>query len=60
MKAYLHNQMGNASEAKEIVKRLAKVKDIYLQLFELGIGYESIMRRGVELPMLKEFLRPNR
>ena len=37
-----------------------KNKDLYTQIFELCINYENIMRKGVELANLKEFLRPNR
>jgi hypothetical protein len=59
-KAYLQHLGGSSSEAKETLKGLGKVKDVYSTVLELCINYESIMRKGVELPMLKEFLRPNR
>jgi hypothetical protein len=59
-KAYLQHIAGNSAEAKESLKQLGKGKDVYSTLLELSINYESIMRKGVEMNVLKEFLRPSR
>lgn len=59
-KAYLLHLIGSSVEAKDCLKLLGKSKDIYSQCLELCINYESIMRKGVEANILKDFLRPNR
>lgn len=43
-----------------MLKKFGKTKDFYNQCFDLLIGYENIMLKNVELPLLKDFLRPNR
>ena len=59
-RAYLLHLGGSSSEGKELLKQLGKNKDIYSTILELCINYEGIIRKGVELQILKEFLRPNR
>lgn len=38
-KAYIQHMCGNSSEAKDIIKRFGKNKDIYCQVFELDLSY---------------------
>ena len=52
-KAFLQHISGSSSEAKETLKLLGKNKDIYSTILELCINYESIMRKGVEMSILK-------
>lgn len=45
MKAFIYNQAGQSSKAKDVLKQNFKVKDAYTQIQELSIFYESLMKR---------------
>jgi hypothetical protein len=61
MKLSLLKIWGDQVAAKDGVKQISKQnRDIYSQIFDLGLHYEQLMKRQPELSVIKEFLRPNR
>eukprot|EP00919_Chromeraceae_sp_WS-2016_P066558 GHVR01157482.1.p1 GENE.GHVR01157482.1~~GHVR01157482.1.p1 ORF type:complete len:108 (+),score=5.66 GHVR01157482.1:5985-6308(+) len=47
LKAHILCKLGNNGESKETLKKLGKEKDIYTQIYELSLGYDTIMRKQV-------------
>ena len=59
-KAHILHQIGKDNKARDILRFLGKNRDIYSQLYESCIEYEALIKRQVDMVVLKEFIRPKR
>ena len=60
MKAHLQHEDGGNLDAKETLKKLGKNKYQYGSYYDICLGYETVIKKQMEMVTIKDFIRPNR
>lgn len=60
MKGHLQHLDGGNLDAKETLKKLGKNKYQYGAYYDICLGYETVIKKQLEMVTVKDFIRPNR